>query len=60
MLTGRAQPRNPCACVRRLEEAYEAAKAQQGGLQARPKQLLNVLQEEFPDLTLQVGMGSLL
>ncbi len=42
----------PLAC--RLEEAYEAAVQQLGGLQAaRPKQLLQLLQPEFPDLALQ-------
>ena len=42
---------HPC----RLEEAYEAAVEAQGGLQAaRPKQLLDALQAEFPELTLQV------
>lgn len=43
-----------CICVCRLEEAYEAAVQQLGGLQAaRPKQLLQILQPEFPDLALQ-------
>ncbi|KAL4443692.1 hypothetical protein ABPG75_011429 [Micractinium tetrahymenae] len=39
----------------RLEEAYEAAVARQGGLHsARPKALLEALQPEFPELTLQI------
>lgn len=40
----------------RLEAAYEAAVVELGGLHAaRPKQLLEILQPEFPDLALQVG-----
>jgi len=39
----------------RLEEAYEAEVARQGGLHsARPKALLDALQPEFPELTLQI------
>lgn len=39
---------------RRLEEAYEGAVRRLGGLhEARPKALLEALQGEFPDLTLQ-------
>lgn len=39
----------------RLEEVYEAEVARQGGLHAaRPKALLDALQEQFPELTLQI------
>jgi len=38
-----------------MEEAYEAEVARQGGLSAaRPKALLDALQPEFPQLTLQI------
>jgi hypothetical protein len=44
----------PVPC--RLNEAYEAAVAAQGGLHAaRPKELLEALQPDFPELTVQVG-----
>lgn len=47
----------PLLCAR-LEEAYEEAIAALGGLQsAQPKLVLERLQGEFPDLTLQVGAG---
>ena len=52
-------PALPCAAlpaVCRLEEAYAAAVAAQGGLKAaRPRQLLDMLQAEFPEMTLEVG-----
>ena len=51
-----------CRCAatlpvsRRLDEAYEALVAAQGGLHAaRPRELLEALQPEFPELTVQVG-----
>lgn len=45
----------PTRWVGRLEEAYEAEVARQGGLHsARPKALLEALQPEFPELTLQI------
>ena len=41
--------------LRRLEEAYEEAVTQLGGIHsAQPKQVLERLQPEFPDLTLEV------
>ena len=46
-------PRSAAHC--RLEEAYAAAVAAQGGLSAaRPRQLLHTLLPEFPELTLEV------
>ena len=39
-----------------MQEAYEEGVARLGGLQeARPKQLLELLGPEFPELTVQVS-----
>lgn len=45
-----------CTPLCRREEAYEEAVAQLGGIHsAQPKMVLERLQPEFPDLTLEVG-----
>ena len=50
-----ALPPALCLTPSRLEAAYEAEVARLGGLHAaRPKQLLDALLPDFPDLTLQV------
>lgn len=52
------QKRARCNAACRLEAAYEAAVAQLGGLAAAtPKPVYEALQDEFPELTLQVGWG---